>query len=223
MDGPVTQSQRALFRIRSWLASTILRKVVEPVPKKALAGDPAVQAAIRRMREFVDQPENDLVAIAAPQLAYDLKIFVMSSRLFQNSEARLEFGSMTVLNSKDTFESSSSSSSDADTEPEPLVWDAANVPAADDHRLVVVNPVVVKAIGPIVSQAEECISIPKYQGIVPRYSALDVEYLSATGELIQGRFHRAAARVFQHELDHLYGRFSSKGPPAPPSSSRPSQ
>lgn len=55
---------------------------------------------------------------------------------------------------------------------------------------------------------EGCLSIPKLYGPVPRYSWIDIEYETVKGDqLVSAKRHFSgfAARVAQHEIDHLDG------------------
>ncbi len=55
---------------------------------------------------------------------------------------------------------------------------------------------------------EGCLSIPKIYGPVPRWEWIDLEYLELVGDELIERAERLdafAARVAQHELDHLDG------------------
>ena len=72
---------------------------------------------------------------------------------------------------------------------------------------VLVNPV----LRPIdendrVSFFEGCLSVPGLMGVVARHRAVRVEALDADGQPIDRIFSGWAARIVQHELDHLRGR-----------------
>jgi peptide deformylase len=72
---------------------------------------------------------------------------------------------------------------------------------------VLVNPV----LRPIdedgrVSFFEGCLSVPGLMGVVARHRAVRVEALDAEGQPIDRIFSGWAARIVQHELDHLRGR-----------------
>ena len=72
---------------------------------------------------------------------------------------------------------------------------------------VLVNPV----LRPIdeddqVSFFEGCLSVPGLTGVVARHRAVRVEALDAEGQPIDRVFSGWAARIVQHELDHLRGR-----------------
>lgn len=183
-----TKAELILHRIRSQLAGSILRKPTLEIPVRSIPKNAELQQTIREMRDFVEDPANDLVGLAAPQFRKDWRMFILSHRLFEVPESSFD---MKSPNGKT------------------VSWDNTHIPERDDPRLVVINPSVTKAIGPITSHWEECISIPKYQGVVPRFTSLEVEYYAGNGELVTGRINHSAARAFQHELDHLHGRCSS--------------
>jgi peptide deformylase len=73
---------------------------------------------------------------------------------------------------------------------------------------VLVNPVV-RPIDPgadRVSFFEGCLSVPGLMGVVARHRAVRVEALDADGHPVDRVFSGWAARIVQHEVDHLLGR-----------------
>jgi peptide deformylase len=60
--------------------------------------------------------------------------------------------------------------------------------------------------GDSVSFYEGCLSVPGLTGVVDRYRAVRVEALDEHGEPIDRVFSGWAARIVQHEVDHLGGR-----------------
>jgi peptide deformylase len=52
---------------------------------------------------------------------------------------------------------------------------------------------------------EGCLSIPGLRGLVPRWSRLRFRGLDIEGRLVEGEAAGLAARVMQHETDHLDG------------------
>ncbi len=75
----------------------------------------------------------------------------------------------------------------------------------DSDRRVYVNPRIVAVDG---SQDgdEGCLSFPGIYSKVKRYNFATIEALNLQGELFQETGEELAARIFQHELDHLEGR-----------------
>src|ERR1700734_362478 len=57
-----------------------------------------------------------------------------------------------------------------------------------------------------VSFYEGCLSVPGLTGVVTRHRSVRVEALDADGQPVDRVFSGWAARIVQHELDHLRGR-----------------
>jgi peptide deformylase len=53
---------------------------------------------------------------------------------------------------------------------------------------------------------EGCLSIPSIRALVPRYTAIKIDYLDEQGNEQTAELHDFVARVFQHEFDHLQGK-----------------
>jgi peptide deformylase len=73
--------------------------------------------------------------------------------------------------------------------------------------LVLVNP----RLRPVdeadrVSFYEGCLSVPGLTGVVPRFRRVQVQALDALGNPFERVFSGWAARILQHEVDHLAGR-----------------
>ncbi len=71
---------------------------------------------------------------------------------------------------------------------------------------VLANPVLRPAGDEQVSFYEGCLSVPGLTGVVARYRAVRVEALNEGGEPVEQVFTGWAARIAQHEIDHLGGR-----------------
>ena len=68
-----------------------------------------------------------------------------------------------------------------------------------------INPTIISHSEEIVKDWEGCLSVCGKRGLVPRYKAIAVEYLTRDGKLQTGEFTDFVARIIQHELDHLDG------------------
>ena len=70
---------------------------------------------------------------------------------------------------------------------------------------VMINP----RFSPLSEQQEQgwegCLSIPSIRALVPRYTAIKIDYLDEQGDQQAAELHDFVARVFQHEVDHLHG------------------
>jgi peptide deformylase len=72
---------------------------------------------------------------------------------------------------------------------------------------VLINPVLRSVDdGDTVSFYEGCLSVPGLTGVVGRYRAVRVEALDEHGQPVDRVFSGWAARIVQHEVDHLGGR-----------------
>ena len=82
------------------------------------------------------------------------------------------------------------------------------VPAADDQpeRIIqLLNPVIEATSPEIQPGWEGCLSIPELRGIVPRYSHIVWRGSTPEGAPVESGASGYAARIVQHELDHLDG------------------
>ena len=70
---------------------------------------------------------------------------------------------------------------------------------------VLVNPTMQAIDDDRISFYEGCLSVPGLTGVVARHRAVRVEALDQFGQLIDHVFSGWAARIVQHEVDHLRG------------------
>ena len=68
-----------------------------------------------------------------------------------------------------------------------------------------INPQILAASTETVKDWEGCLSIPGIRGLVPRSRAIEIEYTNRDGKLHRQELTDFAARIFQHEYDHLEG------------------
>jgi peptide deformylase len=73
-----------------------------------------------------------------------------------------------------------------------------------DKLIVCINPKVITGDGQV-RDIEGCLSFPNLWLRVLRNETIQVKYQNITGETIEQTLSGLAARVFQHELDHLDG------------------
>lgn len=86
----------------------------------------------------------------------------------------------------------------------------ASLDAGDDgdqrtEPQVIINPEISIVGSDVVEDWEGCLSIPDVRGRVPRAREITVRALNRHSERIQLSAHDFAARVIQHETDHLDG------------------
>ena len=78
-------------------------------------------------------------------------------------------------------------------------------PDAKSEAAVIINPEIVANGSAIEEGWEGCLSIPDIRGMVPRYTDITVKALDRNGKPMELRLKNFAARVAQHETDHLDG------------------
>lgn len=69
--------------------------------------------------------------------------------------------------------------------------------------MILVNPSIIAKSEDTDSREEGCLSFPQINGDVIRSTWIEVEYMTVSGEKVQKKFEGLAARIFQHEYDHL--------------------
>jgi peptide deformylase len=69
-----------------------------------------------------------------------------------------------------------------------------------------INPCLVAHSEEQVKGWEGCLSVPGVRGKVPRYRAVEVEYIDRWGHLQRQVWQDFVARIVQHEYDHLEGQ-----------------
>ncbi len=72
--------------------------------------------------------------------------------------------------------------------------------------IAVIDPEVIWHSQAMEKDWEGCLSLPGVRALVPRYSVIDVSYLSREGERVEAQYEGFLARLFQHEYDHLDGK-----------------
>lgn len=76
---------------------------------------------------------------------------------------------------------------------------------AEAEPLAIINPEIIPVSNNLAEDWEGCLSIPDIRGKVPRYTDIKVRALDRAGKPIELRAKNFAARVIQHETDHLDG------------------
>lgn len=68
-----------------------------------------------------------------------------------------------------------------------------------------INPEIVKAEGPLITDYEGCLSVNGFYGKVPRFNKVRVKALDINGNEVRIKAEGFLARVLQHEIDHTNG------------------
>lgn len=82
---------------------------------------------------------------------------------------------------------------------------ADKMPELTDFKKVFYNPYILETSGKEVNMDEGCLSIPNIREDVVRKSEVVIEYYDENWELKEETYSGFAARVIQHEYDHLEG------------------
>ncbi|MBN2094378.1 MAG: peptide deformylase [Candidatus Zambryskibacteria bacterium] len=142
-----------------------------------------IETIINRMKRAVES-QDDGVALAAPQIGENLRIFVISHRLF-------EFMEEEKLRSKDT------------TDREKL--DAFEKSQKEFKDMVFINPEIIKTSKEQQELEEGCLSVRWLYGKVKRAKKATIRAYDENGKLFTMGGVGLLAQAFQHEVDHLNG------------------
>lgn len=82
---------------------------------------------------------------------------------------------------------------------------AEDEPGLEDFKKVFINPIMIEEFDDKWSFNEGCLSIPKVREDVERHSKITIEYYNENFELVEETYGGLAARIIQHEYDHLEG------------------
>ena len=83
--------------------------------------------------------------------------------------------------------------------------DEEDLEGLKDFKRVIINPIIIEETGTEWKFEEGCLSIPGIREDVSRQPDIIVEYYNENFELIEEKLSGLAARVVQHEYDHIEG------------------
>lgn len=78
-------------------------------------------------------------------------------------------------------------------------------PTCEDFKRVFINPIILEEEGEEWAFEEGCLSIPQIREDVMRQPTLKIEYYDENWDLYEEELDGFAARVVQHEYDHIEG------------------
>ena len=78
-------------------------------------------------------------------------------------------------------------------------------PGPKSDATVVINPQIVPSNQTTAEGWEGCLSVPDIRGMVPRFTEITLRALDRKGKVVEIPLKDFAARVAQHETDHLEG------------------
>ncbi len=160
----------------------VLRKTAEDVPLDQI-GSKELNKVIEDMKEALDS-QDDGVAIAAPQIGYSLRIFVVSKKV-----GTIMMEEKEIANGLSPEETGTKI--------------AVNELGFED--LVFINPVIKKISKERKFVEEGCLSVRYLYGKVSRAKKVKIEAYDENGKKFERGGTGLLAQIFQHETDHLDG------------------
>lgn len=159
----------------------VLREIAEEVPVSEIQ-NPKIQKVLKEMSKALES-QSDGVAIAAPQIGYSLRIFLVSGKIFEEDfmTNKTESNSDTLL----TKEKKKNSNKIPD--------------------LVFINPVISKLSRKKEWMPEGCLSVRPIYGKTYRSEKATVTAYDENGKKFIRGGSGLLAQIFQHETDHLNG------------------
>lgn len=156
-------------------SNRVLRQKAKEVPVKDI-NSPKIRELLKEMKKSLHE-EDDGVAIAAPQVGANLRIFIVSGRVFELKE-RNGLYDEEIIDSKTTKK----------------------------HKdLVFINPKILKTSKDSAWMIEGCLSLRWLYGNVYRKKKVTIEAYNEKGEKFIRGASGLLAQIFQHENDHLEG------------------
>ncbi|MEX2052323.1 MAG: peptide deformylase [Candidatus Paceibacterota bacterium] len=166
----------------------VLRKVAKEVPISDIK-----TAKTRKVLKEMSQSlasQSDGVAIAAPQIGYSLRIFVVSGKIFEEG-----FADQRLRSASARGQSEFSSQENRGAEP--------SNPSIKD--LIFINPKISKLSRQKEWLPEGCLSVRPLYGKTHRSKKATVTAYDENGKKFTRGASGLMAQIFQHETDHLNG------------------
>ncbi len=159
----------------------VLRKTAEEVPVKDI-GTRKIQNVLKEMSGAL-KSQDDGVAIAAPQIGYSLRIFVVSGKIF--SKDFLKSREQKFLEEGST---------------------ASSIPKKEKIKdFVFINPKISRLSKDKEWMPEGCLSVRWLYGKIFRSKKATVTAYDENGKKFVRGASGLLAQIFQHETDHLDG------------------
>lgn len=160
--------------------SPVLREVAREVPVNSIKSS-KIKAILKEMKTALDSQE-DGVAIAAPQIGYPLRIFVVSGKVQEMiaESKRKKIVPLEIKNGK-------------------------SMPSKGAKDLIFINPILKKISKERKTVEEGCLSVRYLYGQVSRSTKATVVAFDENGNKFERGGTGLLAQIFQHEIDHLEG------------------
>lgn len=168
----------------------VLRKIAKEVPITSIT-TPKIKKILKEMSASL-ATQDDGVAIAAPQIGYSLRIFVVSGKIFE-----AEFSKRGL--SQDDGPRGSAPRARGDSDP------SEKDSAVRIKDIVFINPVISKLSRDKEWMPEGCLSVRPIYGKTYRSKKALVTAYDENGKKFTRGGSGLLAQIFQHETDHLNG------------------
>ncbi|MEO8637367.1 MAG: peptide deformylase [Candidatus Taylorbacteria bacterium] len=154
----------------------VLRQIAKEIPEDEIVS-PKIRKVIEEMKEALHK-EADGVGLAAPQLGYSLRLFIIDPNLSEKIRRRSNPDSLSPPATKKVVKS---------------------------ENEVFINPVIVKLSKEKVMVDEGCLSVRPLFGKIERSARAKIRAYDENGKLFERGASGLLAQIFQHEIDHLNG------------------
>ncbi len=162
----------------------VLRQIAQEVPIEDIKSR-KIETIIRRMTKALDS-QDDGVAIAAPQIGENLRIFIISKKIFEiMEEERRSHEKKSKRENLDEFENSDKKKEFRD--------------------LIFINPEIIKISKKKMKVDEGCLSVRWLYGKVERAEKTTIRAYDENGKPFTMGASGLLSQAFQHETDHLNG------------------
>lgn len=168
----------------------VLRQVAKEIPISKIQ-TPKIKKILQEMKSAL-KSQDDGVAIAAPQIGYSLRIFVVSGKIF---------GAGFPVEGLAQDDGPSGSAVGAPTDSDPIQEKSAKKP----KDLVFINPKISKLSRDKEWLPEGCLSVRPFYGKTWRSKKATVTAYDENGKKFERGGSGLLAQIFQHETDHLNG------------------
>lgn len=161
----------------------VLRQVAKEIPISKIQ-TPKIKKILQEMKSAL-KSQDDGVAIAAPQIGYSLRIFVVSGKIFSKNFAEV--------------------SGEQPPRPEATLPSQGEQKLKDPKDLVFINPKISKLSRDKEWLPEGCLSVRPFYGKTWRSKKATVTAYDENGKKFERGGSGLLAQIFQHETDHLNG------------------
>lgn len=169
-------------------------KVLHKIAKEVLLPEiktPKIRKVLREMSEAL-KSQHDGVAIAAPQIGYSLRIFLVSGKIFAKGFLKKRKENL--------------------SDEEILASEVGKPPTKEKEipDLIFINPVISKLSREKEWLPEGCLSVRWLYGKVQRSKKATVTAYDENGKKFTRGASGLLSQIFQHETDHLNGILFTK-------------